>query len=212
MISPAAALLRALIRLRTLRTRAAHKSLSRTVKYKSKPYKPPSGCNYHILNICNSRVEVLSANGVREGCAIVQFHGGGHTQPMNSMYRAVAERLCKMTGCTVYSIDYKTGDDLTFPSIHDECLAVYHALAAGCIAHCRIVAIGDSFGANLMLSTCLRLRKTAPALMPHALVCISPYIDMAASGSPIYSIVAVIRSTACPHGRSIKNTQPPCAA
>ena len=44
------------------------------------------------------------------------------------------------------------------------------------------VAIGDSFGANLLLSACLRARDDGLPL-PSALVCVCSYIDMAASGN-----------------------------
>lgn len=45
----------------------------------------------------------------------------------------------------------------------------------------RVIAIGDSFGANFMLSACLKLREENLPL-PNALISISCFIDLAATG------------------------------
>ncbi|MDE6189622.1 MAG: alpha/beta hydrolase [Clostridia bacterium] len=114
--------------------------------------------------------------------AIAHFHGGGHTQAMNGTYRKVAERFCKISGCSVFSIDYKTGNELVYPSVHNECFSAYIGLLSERLKSKRIIAVGDSFGANLTLSTCLKLRdRNIP--LPNALICISSYIDLAATGN-----------------------------
>ena len=182
MISLRAAAVRALLRLYTYPARKRHTSLSRTAKFKSGGYCPPAGYTYTRMYAANTAVEVISPPCARSGAAIVQFHGGGHTQGMNDMYRSVAARLAKMTDCAVYSIDYAAAEGLVFPSVHDECFAAYCALSQGALKGNRIITIGDSFGANLMLSSCLRLRDGGMSL-PAAVICISPYVDMAASGA-----------------------------
>ena len=119
---------------------------------------------------------------LKNDACIVQFHGGGHTQAMNGTYRNVAKRYCALSGCSVFSIDYKTGEDLVYPSVHNECFTAYLGLLNGHLKGKQVIAVGDSFGANLMLSTCLKLRK-ANLPMPRALVSISCYVDLAATGS-----------------------------
>ena len=101
---------------------------------------------------------------------------------MNGMYRKVALRLSKISKCPVYSIDYNTGDTLVYPKLHDECYRAYVNLVKGPLKNKQILLIGDSFGANLMLSTCLRLRDGSMKL-PCGLICISGYIDLAATGN-----------------------------
>lgn len=180
MISFGAFVVRALLRLYTYPYRKNFRSLSRSVKLKNRPYSPPRGFGFEVLNCGGARVERITPEGPVSG-AIIQFHGGGHTAGMNTMYRRAAERLSFMCGCAVYSIDYDTGKGLVFPSVHDQCHAVYRYLAAGELKNKNFVAVGDSFGANLMLSTCLKAKEEGIAL-PRALVCICPFVDMAASG------------------------------
>lgn len=196
MISLGARIGRAILRAYTYPYRKKHKSLSRSIKFKKKPYRPPKNCHYEIANVNGTRVEILSFVNSNSDACLVQFHGGGHTQAMNVMYRKAAERLCNLTKCTVYSIDYKIGNELVYPSVHDECYSAYVELCRSKLKGKRIIAIGDSFGANLMLSTCLKLRDENIPL-PHGLISISSYIDLAATGDsykkncyrdPLYSL------------------------
>ncbi len=196
MISIGARITALLLRIYTYPYRKKHMSLSRTVKVDHKPYDPPKNYRHEIIDANGTAVEVLKPSNQNSAVCIVQFHGGGHTQAMSGMYRKVAERLCKLTECPVYSIDYKIGNGLVFPSVHDECYSAYIALTENQLKRKEIIAIGDSFGANLMLSTCLRLR-TVGIPLPKALIAISPYIDLAAIGDsykkncyrdPLYSL------------------------
>ncbi len=195
MISLGAKITALLLRIYTYPYRKNHRSLSRSVKFKHKPYNPPKNCNYEILNINDTKVEMLKPSCSDDAMCIVQFHGGGHTQAMNGMYRKVAEHLCKLTECPIYSIDYKVSSELVFPSVHNEVYSAYVELYRK-LKGKGIIAIGDSFGANLMLSTCLQLRNDGIPL-PKALIAISPYIDLAAIGDsykkncyrdPLYSL------------------------
>ena len=101
--------------------------------------------------------------------ALLHFHGGGHTQPMNDMYRRIALRYAKLTGRAVFSPCYTAGEGKTYPSVHDECFAAYRAFAARCGME-NTVAAGDSFGANLLLSACLLLVGVVMVLNPFGTV------------------------------------------
>ena len=181
MISLGAAIVRAALRAYTYPYRKRFASLSRSVVLKEKPYEPPKGFAFAQEEYGGVRVEKIVPPECGDG-AVLQFHGGGHTVPMNKMYRNAAERLAAACGCTVYSIDYRTGAHLIYPAVHDECFRAYAALCKSVLRNGNFVAIGDSFGANLLLSACLRARERGLPL-PSAIVCISCFIDMAASGS-----------------------------
>lgn len=217
MISLGARLVRAAIRLYTYPYRKSHSSLSRSVKLDTKPYKPKRGLHGCEISANGTRVQIISperpqnANG-----AIVQFHGGGHTQPLNKIHAKAAARLAELTRLPVYSIDYKTGDELVYPSVHDECFAAFAYLLNGALKDKRVVAVGDSFGANLLLSACLRLRDGGSAL-PCAIVCASCYIDLAATGSsyekncrtdPMYGLPKNQAFT--PNEKALRRTTPYC--
>lgn len=196
MMSLGAKITGTLIRLYTYKYRKNHLSLSRSVKFKNKKYSPPKGFAFEIKNIGGSKFEVLSPNKPNKRYAVVHFHGGGSTQRMNSMYRKVAEKLSRLSNAEVYSIDYKTGEELVYPSVHDECYTAYVNLISNVLKDKKIIAVGDSFGANVLLSICLKLRKN-DFLLPDAIVSVSCCIDLAATGSsyekncyrdPLYSL------------------------
>lgn len=178
MTSLRARLLKALIRLYTYPYRKRHMSLSRSVVPKNKVYKPPIGIAHTTEKFGGSVTEIFTSNPY--GIPVVMFHGGGERQGISGMYRKAAEKLARLSDGSVYAIDYKTGADLKYPALHDECYAAYTAIAKTLSS--PPVAVGDSMGANIMLSTCLRLRDNAFPL-PRALVCVSPFADLAATGS-----------------------------
>lgn len=178
MTSLSARLIRLLLRACTYPMRRRHASLSRSVRPKDGAFRPPRGFTLRTEFWGGVRTEVLLPP--RAQGALLHFHGGGHTQPMNDMYRRIALRYAQLTGRAVYSPDYTTDADKTYPSVHDECFAAYRAIAARCGME-DTAAAGDSFGANLLLSACLRAREEGLPL-PRAIACVSPFIDLAASG------------------------------
>ncbi len=178
MISFKARLLKALIRLYTYPYRKRHMSLSRSIVPKNKVYKPPIDIVHTTEKFDGSVTEIFAFNP--HGTPVVMFHGGGERLNMNRMYRKAAEKFARLSEGIVYAIDYKTGADLKYPALHDECYAVYNEIAK--TFSFPPIAVGDSMGANIMLSTCLRLRDSLLP-MPRALVCISPFADLAATGS-----------------------------
>lgn len=196
MMSLGAKITGAIIKMYTYKYRKRHMSLSRTIKFKNKKYFPPKGYCFEVKEFYGTKVEILSPNASNGHYAIVHFHGGGSTQKMNSMYRRVAEKLSKLSNAEVYSIDYKTGEELVYPSVHDECCTAYVNLVSTVLKDKKIIAIGDSFGANVLLSICLRLRDRDIPL-PEAIISVSCCIDLAATGSsyekncyrdPLYSL------------------------
>lgn len=185
-----------LIKIYTYKYRKNHLSLSRSVKFKNKKYTPPKGFDFEVKEFNGTKIEILTPHAPSSHYTIVHFHGGGSTQKMNSMYRRVAEKLSVLSNAQVYSIDYKTGEELIYPSVHDECCEAYLTLASTVLKDKKIITVGDSFGANVMLSICLRLRDRALPL-PYAMISISCCIDLAATGSsyeknchrdPLYSL------------------------
>ena len=177
MISFKARLIRAFLRLYTYPYRKNHKSLSRSVSFKNKAYNPPEGFTFDVISAGGVRTEVLYPKN--PAFALIHFHGGGHTAGMNDMYRKVAERYAILCNAAVCSIDYDTGKDLVYPSLHDQTFSAYSCLARN--LKMPFAAAGDSFGADLMLSALIRAREEKQPL-PRAILCVSPFADMAASG------------------------------
>lgn len=186
-----------LLKIGTFYYRKNHLSLSSNIQFKNKNYKPNKKFKYKTFLLNGTKIEMLSQkNSTENDFAIVQFHGGGCAHSMNNLYRKVAERLCNLSGVPVYSIDYYADKNLTYPSVHNECYNAYLALLKENLNGKKIITIGDSFGANVMLSTCIKLRDINMPL-PDAIISICCCIDLAATGSsyekncyrdPLYSL------------------------
>lgn len=181
MTSFCAKVVKALIRLYTYPYRKRHMSLSRTIRFKDTPYKPPHGYNYAKELYGGIRVERWTPPDCATNKVVVQFHGGGATVGMNDFYRKIARKICDLTHYSVISIDYRIGRDLVHPAMLNDCYGAYTAMLKDGLDSQKVVMIGDSMGANLMLALCFRLRD-ADLTLPCGLVAVSPYVDMSASG------------------------------
>ena len=179
----------------TYKYRRNHLSLSQNVKLRKSKYNPKN-YNLEIININDiCRIEKLSPKDKVSDINIVHFHGGGASQGMSNMYHKIAEKLAKFTNATVYSIDYVPNASYIYPLLHNVCYDACIELEK-IIGFDNTIMIGDSCGANLMMSTCHRLQSTGYKL-PKKLICISPFIDLAATGDsyefnshkdPMYSL------------------------
>lgn len=209
MISLRARLVKSLLRLYTFPVRLRHGSLSRSVKFSDAGYEP-EGMDTQARICGGVRIETLVPPGA-DGL-LIHFHGGGHTTRMNDFYRRIAGRYA-LAGFVVHSIDYEAGADKRHPALLNDCLAAVRALAAESDISSAVFA-GDSMGANLMLSSCLRLRDEGMP-MPAALVAVSPFADLTASGDsyrvnchrdPMYALP--FWQSFARHEKAIRRTSP----
>lgn len=89
MISLRARLVRALLRLYTYPARREHRSLSRSVRFRSEKYRPPRGFAFSVGEADGVRTEILQPP--EHAADLLHFHGGGHTVGMNNFYRRAAQ-------------------------------------------------------------------------------------------------------------------------
>ena len=104
--------------------------------------------------------------------ALIYLHGGGWTLFSIDTHDRLMREYAARSGCAVVGIDYSLSPEARFPVALDEAEAVWAWLGAQGAAHGldaeRLALGGDSAGANLALSTALRLRdarKGAAALL-----------------------------------------------
>ncbi|AKM02564.1 alpha/beta hydrolase [Burkholderia pyrrocinia] len=119
--------------------------------------------------------------------AIVYAHGGGWFRCSLDLYDNPCIALAHATGCVVLSVDYRLAPENKFPvPLNDYytalCWAASHADKLG-IDRTRLVAGGDSSGANLAAAATLRARDdaTGPAIAHQLLL--YPPLDAAMSST-----------------------------
>ena len=182
MISLGARIVKSAIRLFTFKYRRKQASVSRNVRVKPRPYKCPEDLNHTVEYFNGVKVQILSPENPSRDKIILHFHGGGGAIGMDGLfYRRVAEKYARISNAKVYSIDYRTGKEVVQPSFLDECFLAYKGLLVSGLKGEDIVAVGDSMGANLMLSVFLKARDEG-LTMPRAAVSVCAYADCTASG------------------------------
>ncbi|MGN0771117.1 MAG: alpha/beta hydrolase fold domain-containing protein [Christensenellales bacterium] len=173
-------LTRLCIKAYTYKYRKNHISLSKNVKLKNNRY-TPKNFSLEVLRVDDIySIEKLSYKNSTSNINIIVFHGGGPCQPMGNLYHKVAEKLAKLNDAIVYSIDYVPNADYVYPALHDICYDACVRLEK-IIDFGNTIMIGDSYGANLMMSTCHKLQSNGYKT-PRKLICISPYVDLALTG------------------------------
>ena len=116
---------------------------------------------------------------------ILYCHGGGYTSGTLGYSRILGSKLSLVTGLQVMSFEYRLAPEHPYPAAVEDALQAWdHLMYLGYGAR-DITVVGDSAGGNLALVLCRRLRAMG-RMLPSALVLMSPWTDMTASG-PSYT-------------------------
>lgn len=129
------------------------------------------------------RPEGVGAAPVEDEPIVLYLHGGGYVFGSVRTHRGLVARLSHVTGLPAVSVDYRLPPEWTLPAPIEDAMAVYRAL----LEHhdpSRIVVAGDSAGGNLAHELVLHASE-AGLPMPAALVLLSPWSDLSASGESI---------------------------
>lgn len=115
-------------------------------------------------------------SGPGAGGAILYAHGGGFVFGDLETHDAQARRLANRSGMPVLAVDYRRPPEHRFPAAPDDVETALHWLAGSApglgVDVSRLVVLGDSAGANLVLVAALR--------NPHlcaAAVLVYPFLD-----------------------------------
>ena len=125
--------------------------------------------------------EWITAPSAAEGRVILYLHGGGYAIGSIDSHRAMAGSLSRAARARVLLIGYRLAPEHPFPAAVEDSTAAYRWLLGQGVEPARIVVAGDSAGGGLTVATLLALRD-AKERLPAGGVCISPWVDMEASG------------------------------
>ena len=115
---------------------------------------------------------------------ILYCHGGGYTSGGLGFSKVLASKLTRATGMDTLAFDYRLAPEHPYPAAVEDALTAWGHLESLGIAPGDIVLAGDSAGGNLALVVCLKLREAGRGL-PGALLLMSPWTDMTASGESL---------------------------
>ena len=141
------------------------------------------------VSVGDLRAEWLSIPGADRNSAILYLHGGGYVIGSLDSHRHLVAEAGRAAKCWALSLDYRLAPEHPFPAAVDDALAAYRFLLARGIRPSRIAIAGDSAGGGLVVAAMLAIRDTGLA-QPACGWCISPWVDMEASGDTMQSKAA----------------------
>lgn len=125
--------------------------------------------------------EWVSAPGADPGRAVLYLHGGGYVIGSVNTHRAFAGMLSRAAQARVLVIDYRLAPEHPHPAAVEDAVSAYHWMMSSGLSASRIAVGGDSAGGGLTVATLVAIRD-AGMTMPAAGVCLSPWVDMEATG------------------------------
>ncbi len=125
--------------------------------------------------------EWIRAPGAQADRVMLYFHGGGYVVGSMRTHRTMLSHISRASGFSVLGLDYRLAPENPFPAPVEDALTAYRWLLEQGTEPGNIVLGGDSAGGGLVVSALVAIRYAGEP-MPAAGVCISPWIDMEATG------------------------------
>ena len=144
---------------------------------------PMAGMEYEELSIGTmpaAWTRLKAPHGDRR--VILYCHGGGYTSGNLGYSRVLSSKLAHVTGYDVLSFEYRLAPEHPYPAAVEDAMRAWDYLMYQGYGAENVTVAGDSAGGNLALVLCRRL-KAAGRRMPRALLLMSPWTDMTASGT-----------------------------
>lgn len=147
------------------------------------PWKCPPGYSMLKIKMKKFDMEFLTPPEVNSGYAVLQLHGGGYIGKMRNVYRSFAKYYSDMRGgIKVLTIDYRVAPEDPYPAALEDAVTAYKWLMGLGYKGSDIIVAGDSAGGGLALALAMYLKDNSINL-PAAMVLMSPWTDLTASGS-----------------------------
>jgi acetyl esterase/lipase len=142
------------------------------------------------------KVEPVTANGVRaewsstpgatDDAALLYLHGGGYVIGSLNSHRHLVAEAGRAAGCWALALGYRLAPEHPFPAAVEDAVAGYRYLLGRGLKPDRIAIAGDSAGGGLVVAAMVAIRD-AGLPQPGCGWCISPWVDMEASGETMTS-------------------------
>lgn len=146
----------------------------------------PSDVSYQPVNAGGVSGEWLSGPRPCDNRVILYLHGGCYATGSVETHRDLMTRLSIEASMRVLGLNYRLAPMHPFPAAVEDAAAAYRWLLRTGIEPARIAIAGDSAGAGLALAAIITIRDEGLPV-PGAVVCLSPWVDLAVSGASMQS-------------------------
>lgn len=108
------------------------------------------------------------------------LHGGGYVFGSQASHGSLAAEAARAAGFPMLHLQYRRAPEHPYPAALEDAVSGYAALVAEYPPE-QVVIIGDSAGGGLVFGMLMAARDRGLP-MPRAAACISPWVDLAATG------------------------------
>ena len=112
---------------------------------------------------------------------VLYLHGGGYFCGSLQSHGGMVSELARAANICALQLSYRKAPEHKFPAPIEDSVAAYQWLLAQGYQAENIIIAGDSAGGGLTMATLIYLRDNSIPL-PACAICISPWVDMAATG------------------------------
>jgi epsilon-lactone hydrolase len=144
--------------------------------------RPPQGTLVERLDLDGIGAVSIATPESRSDRHILYLHGGGHVSGSPKLYRDFSWRIAAAARARVLMTYHRLAPEHPYPAAIEDAANAYRALVAGGADPRAMALMGESAGGGLVLGVLLKLRDEGNPL-PAAAVTISPWTDLALSGS-----------------------------
>jgi len=124
--------------------------------------------------------------GADQHRVMLYLHGGGYAMGSMRTHRGILAGIARASGFKTLGLEYRLAPESPFPAPVEDTLQAYRWLLARDYTAENIVLGGDSAGGGLVVAALVAMRYFGDPL-PAAGVCISPWVDMEATGKSFVS-------------------------
>jgi epsilon-lactone hydrolase len=143
-----------------------------------------SDIRYEEVNIGGLPGEWSIAPGSNPSCVLLYFHGGGYCSGSILSHRRLVTEAGRAAKARTLAIEYRLAPEHPFPAALDDALSAWRFLEQKGVSAEQIAVGGDSAGGGLTVALINRL-KEAGERIPGCAWLISPWTDLALSGSTL---------------------------
>ncbi len=142
----------------------------------------PSGVHREPIVADDVPCEWLIPENTDRQKVLFYLHGGGFVFGLYAQHRHMVSHFARALGIPAFVVDYRLAPEHAFPAGLDDCVTAYRWLLKQGILPRNIIIAGDSAGGNFTITAMVKLREAGDPL-PAAAICLSPAVDMTASGA-----------------------------
>jgi acetyl esterase/lipase len=146
----------------------------------------PEGVICTHVDVGGIPAEWVVPKNSRPDAIVLYLHGGGYVMCSINTHRRMVARIAETSASRALLIDYRLAPEHPFPAAVEDATNAYRWLIKKKVPPNKIVIAGDSAGGGLALSTVIDLKEKGIPL-PAAIVCLSPWTDLAITGDSLLS-------------------------